>query len=367
MIERTGRQWKLYIGTGATQTPGPQGPSRGIYAATLDGQTGELALSGLAAELDNPTFLALNPDGTRLYSVSEVGNHRGTHTGAAYAFAIDPASGGLRRLGDRSSGGPGPAYISTDRSGRLVMVANYAAGSIAALRVDTDGSLSDGPQIIQHEGTGPVIDRQDAPHAHCILSDRANRFALAVDLGADAIMVYALAPARGRLSPAPTPKIPARPGSGPRHLAFHPTLDLFYVSGELDSTVSVYRYEPETGAAVEAQALSTLPAGFTGTNYPSEIAVAPSGQYVYLANRGHNSIAVFAVGAQGLLTPAGHQSTEGDWPRHFSLDPAGDWLVIANQNGNNIVVLAVDRATGTLAATGHRVELSSPMCIRFAK
>ena len=212
-----------------------------------------------------------------------------------------------------------------------------------------------------------MADRQDAPHAHCIVADPSNRFALAVDLGADAIMVYALDPARGRLSPAPTPRIPTRPGSGPRHLAFHPTLDVFYVSGELDSTVAVYVYQPETGVAVEAQAVSTLPEGFSGENYPSEVAVAPSGQYVYVANRGANSIAVFAVDGRGMLKPAGHQSTEGDWPRHFSLDPAGQWLVIANQNGNNIVVLAVDSDSGAFRATGNRVDLSSPMCIRFTK
>jgi 6-phosphogluconolactonase len=324
-----------------------------------------LEIIGLAAEVANPTFLALNPDAAMLYAVSEVGNYGSSDSGAVYAYEIDPASGELRHLSDRPSGGSGPCYVSTDRTGRLVMVANYGAGSVAALPTDAIGNLGDEPEVFQHEGTGPVTDRQDAPHAHCIVPDRDNRFALSADLGTDKIMIYALNPAQGRISRAPTSEIRTRPGSGPRHLAFHPTLDAFYVAGELDSTVSVYAYQPETGAAVEAQAVSTLPRGFSGQNYPSEIAVAPSGQYVYLANRGHNSIAIFAADAQGMLTPAGHQSTEGDWPRHFSLDPAGEWLLIANQNGNNIAVLAVNSATGALRSTGHSVELSAPMCIRF--
>lgn len=358
----------VLIGT-ATYVPGTDAAglaaSRGIYRAELNMQTAALTITGVAAELPHPTFLARAPGGAHLYSVSEVDEFAGRPVGAVAAFSVDPAARDLSLLNLQPSGGPGPAYVAVDRTGRLVLVANYGAGSVASLPVDPAGALLPPSRVWQHTGTGPDASRQEAPHAHCIVPDRANRYALCADLGADRILVYPLDPIAGQLGPA-AHSVPVRPGMGPRHLAFHPARDVVYASGELDSTVSVFAYDPPTGALTEVQHLSTLPAGFTGENYPSEIAVAPSGRFVYVANRGHDTLAVFAVDpADGRLAPAGHVSVRGAWPRHFALDPTGAWLLVANQESHNVAVFRVDPATGLPAPAGDGARLAAPMFILF--
>ncbi len=358
----------VLIGTGTGDAGSDRPRSQGIYGAELDTVTGALAITGLAAELADPTFLVRTPDGARLYAVSEIGDYGGASSGAVAAYAVDRATGNLTLLNMQPSGGAGPACVALDRTGRIVLVANYGAGSVASLPVEPDGRLRAPSRVWQHTGTGPQADRQEAPHAHCIVPDSANRFALVADLGVDKLFVYPINLEAARLD-ASLQEVATRPGMGPRHLAFHPALDVVYVSGELDSTVSVFAYTPAAGALAEVQHVSTLPAGFTRENYPSEIAVASSGRFVYCANRLHDSLAVFAVDpASGRLTPAGHVALAGPheaaFPRHFAIAPSGEWLLVANQRGHNVGVFRVDAATGLPEFVG-AAGLTTPMYILF--
>ena len=223
------------------------------------------------------------------------------------------------------------------------------------------------PQYVdQHKGTGPNAERQDAPHAHCILPDPSNRFALVADLGVDRVFVYRLDLDGKSLRHVEGGDAVMRPGAGPRHIAFHPTLPLVFVANELDSTVATLRFDAERGALAPIATNSTLPAGWTGTNYPADIHVAPTGRTLYVSNRGHNSVAVFSVAdSTGALTLEQVVSTGGDWPRNFTLDPTGRWLLVANQRSNSVVVFSRDQESGRLTPTRQRIALSSPVCLRF--
>ena len=219
---------------------------------------------------------------------------------------------------------------------------------------------------MQHKGNGPVADRQSQPHAHCILADRSNRFALSADLGADRVFVYRLDAEDKSLRHVDGGDAVMRPGAGPRHIAFHPSLPLVFVANELDSTVATLRFDAARGKLSALAVQSTLPSGWKGTNYPADIHVAPSGRTLYVSNRGHNSIAVFSVAnTTGALTLQQVIATGGDWPRNFSLDPSGRWLLVANQRSNSIVVFTRDEASGRLTVTREQIELPSPVCLRF--
>jgi 6-phosphogluconolactonase len=283
--------------------------------------------------------------------------------GAVSACAIDRGSGALTRLNSQPSEGGAPCYVSVDRSGRAALVANYGGGSVALLAIAANGALAPG-HVVQHSGKGPNAERQEAPHAHCIIPDPSNRFALAADLGADRVFVYQLdvdATALRHVGEAVM-----RPGAGPRHIAFHPTLPLVFVANELDSTVATLRFDTTHGTLTSQGTSSTLPAGWTGTNYPADIHVSANGRTLYVSNRGHNSIAVFSVPGAGALALEQVISTEGDWPRNFSLHPAGRWLLVANQRSDSIVVFARDPDTGRLTLTRQRITIPSPVCLRFA-
>ncbi len=351
----------LYVGT-YTDHDRPDG----IYLLRMDRRSGRLRSAGSVNAGPNPSFLAIHPNGRVVYAVNEVEQRDGKATGAVSAFAIGGDSGALTRLREVPSEGGAPCYVSVDRTGRVVLVANYAAGSVALLPVQPDGALEPATSVVQHEGHGPVADRQGAPHAHCILADRSNRFALAADLGADRVFVYRLDLDGGSLRPVAGGAAVMRAGAGPRHLAFHPTLPVVFVANELDSTVAALRFDAERGALSPLEARSTLPAGWTGTNYPADIHVAPWGRTLYVSNRGHNSIAVFSVAeSTGALSLEQVVSTEGDWPRNFSLDPTGRWLLVANQKSNSIVVFARDAESGRLTPAGERIAVPSPVCLRF--
>lgn len=353
----------LYIGT-YTDQPAPSGQtSEGIYRATLLPASGALRIEELAARMDSPTFLTLS--GNRIYAIGEAGGG-----GKVAAFEIDPASGDLRLINEQPSGGDGTCYISVDASGRVALVANYVGGSVASLPIGEQGALEPPSQVIQHtmpgEGAGPVADRQDAPHAHCIIPDRNNRYAFAADLGADRIYQYALDPVAGRISEKPVMVYDVFSGSGPRHLAFHPSGRWLYVTGELNSTLIVYAYEQNDGLLREPKEMSLLPAGWQGENTPSEVAVSPDGQFVYAANRGYDSITVFRVNDDsGTVTLAHHCPTGGSFPRHFAIDPGGDWLVAANQKGHALTTFRIDKASGALEWTGQSAELPAPVCVLF--
>jgi len=352
----------LYVGTYTERTQ-----SEGIYLLRMDRSSGELRRVGSVNAGANPSFLAIHPNGRVLYAVNELEQYQGKPTGAVSAFAIERNSGALTRLNEQPSGGGAPCYLSVERSAQVVLVANYVGGSVAMLPIQANGALAPAASVVQHTGKGPNADRQEAPHAHCILPDSSNRFVLAADLGADRVFVYRLDLDGKSLRHAEGGDAVMRPGAGPRHLAFHPTLPLVYVANELDSTVATLRFDAERGALSPQGTSSTLPAGWTGTNYPADIHVAASGRSLYVSNRGHNSIAVFSVAeSTGALALDQVVPTDGDWPRNFSLDPSGRWLLVANQRSDSIVVFGRDPETGKLTPTNQRIVIPSPVCLRFS-
>jgi 6-phosphogluconolactonase len=352
----------LYVGT---YTEGNK--SEGIYLVRMDPRSGKLRLVSSVGAGANPSFIAIHPNGGVLYAVNEVDTQNGRATGGVSAFAIARDTGELARRNEQPSEGAAPCYVSVDRTGRVVLVANYNGGSIALLPIEADGSLAPASHVEKHTGKGPNAERQEAAHAHCIIADPSNRFVLAADLGADRVFVYRLDLEGRSLRHVESGDAVMRPGAGPRHLAFHPTLPLVFVANELDSTVATLRFDAERGAlSSPADVHSTLPAGWTGTNYPADIHIAASGRTLYVSNRGHNSIAVFSVAeSTGALALEQVVSTDGDWPRNFTLDPTGRWLLVANQRSNSIVVFGRDQKSGRLTPTRERLELPNPVCLQF--
>jgi 6-phosphogluconolactonase len=351
----------IYVGT-YTEA----GRREGIYLIRMDKRSGKLRRVGSVDAGANPSFLAIHPNGRVLYAVNELENNYGKATGAVSAFAIAKETGALTRIGEQSSEGGAPCYVSVDLSGRILLVANYTGGNVAILPIEADGTLAPATWVVQHTGSGPNAERQEAPHAHCAVADPSNRFVLAADLGVDRVFVYRLDLAGKSFRHVDGADAVMRPGAGPRHIAFHPTLPLVFVANELDSTVATLRFDAERGTLSPLDIRSTVSAGWKGTNYPADIHVAPSGQTLYISNRGHNSIAVFSVArSTGALALEQTISTEGDWPRNFTLDPTGRWLLVANQKSNSIVVFERDQKSGRLTPTHERIALPSPVCLRF--
>ena len=352
----------LYVGT---YTEG--GRRDGIHLLRMDSTTGALRHLTAVDAGPNPSFLTVHPNGRTLLAVNEVNDSGGKATGTLRSFAIDATSGALTPINAQASEGAAPCYVSTDRTGRVAMVANYVGGTVALLRIRDDGALTNASQVVQHVGTGKNPARQEHAHAHCIMPHPNNELALAADLGVDRVLVYRLDVGAGTLTHIEASDAVMTPGTGPRHLAFHPTLPLVYVAGELSSTISLLRCDPASGALSVLQTLSTLPAGYTGENYPADVHVAPDGRAVYLSNRGQNAIAVFSLSDTGMLTLMQSVPTGGDWPRNFTLDPTGRWLLVANQRSGSILVFARNQDDGRLTPTPQRIDLPSPVCLRFAR
>jgi 6-phosphogluconolactonase len=355
---RGSRMAPLYIGTYT------RGRSQGIYLARTDAANGRITLDRLVAEVENPSFLALNRGRTHLYAVSEVDDFAGTAAGGVLAYSIQ-ADGGLRELNRQPSQGATPCHLTVDATGRFVLVANYTGGNAAVLPIQSDGSLGPATDVVQHTGSGPNAQRQEGPHAHSVTLDGANRFALVADLGIDRVVGYGFDVEQGALIPSDLAGIRARPGAGPRHFAFHPDGRRAYVINELDSTLTALAYDPATGSLESTGTVSTLPEGYAGDNSCADVHVHPSGRFVYGSNRGHDSIAVFAIN-DGALTSVQHQSTLGRVPRNFAIAPSGRFLIAANQDTDSLVTFSVDSATGQLAPVGAPVEVPVPVCVRFA-
>ncbi|MGA2095773.1 MAG: lactonase family protein [Candidatus Acidiferrum sp.] len=350
-----------YIGTYTTKTS-----SKGIYAYKFDAEKGQLTSIGAAAETQDPSFLVVHPNGKFLYAVNEIGNFNGGSNGAVSAFALDAKTGALKFLNQVSTRGAGPCYISFDKTGAYVLVANYDGGSIASFPVHEDGSLGTVSGFVQHSGSGPNKERQEGPHAHWIGTSPDNRFALAVDLGLDQVLVYGFDAYKGLFTPMLSGFAKVKPGAGPRHLAFHPNGKFAFVLSEIDSSVTVFSYQAKTGAFSSLQTISTLPADYSGPKEAAEIAVHPSGKFLYTSNRGHDSIAIFAMDpSKGRLKSLGQVLTGGKTPRHFAIDPTGRYLLAENEESNNVVVFHIDSATGALTPTGQTIDVPSPVCITF--
>jgi 6-phosphogluconolactonase len=351
----------VYVGTYTSKTK-----SKGIYAYRFDSDKGQLTSIGVAAETIDPSFLAVHPNGKYLYAVNEIANFNGGTSGAVSAFAIDAKTGALKFLNQVPTRGAGPCHVSLDKEGAFVLVANYDSGSIASFPVHDDGSLGTTSGFVQHSGSGPNKERQEGPHAHWIGTSPDNRFALAVDLGLDQVIVYGFDSIKGVFTPMLSGFAKVKPGAGPRHLAFHPNGKFAYVLSEMESSVTVFSYQPKTGGLTSLQTIFTLPKDYSGPKEAAEIAVHSSGKSLYTSNRGHDSIAVFAIDEKkGTLKSLGQVLTGGKTPRHFAIDPTGSYLLAENQESNNIVVFHIDPATGSLTPTGQTVEVPSPVCITF--
>jgi len=356
----TGRYF-VYVGTYTAKG------SEGIYVCRFDASSGGIEGPVPAASLPNPTFQALHPNGQVLYSGSEVRDASGRHGGSVNAFAIDPASGALRLLNRQSSGGAGPCHLSVSPDGRYLAVANYASGSVGLLSLEAEGRLGELAELVQHRGSSVNPERQEAPHAHSANFSPDGRFLFVADLGIDRVMAYRLDAAQGRLVAHDPPWVASRPGSGPRHLAFHPSRRWAYVIHELDNTITAFAYDEPAGLLRETQILSALPAGFSGTSFAADVHVSPSGRSLYGSNRGHDSIAVFRIEAStGRLAPVGHAPTRGKYPRNFTIAPGGRFLLAANQDSDSVVVFHVDGDTGWLSATGQTAAVSMPVCLTSA-
>jgi len=341
------------------------GNSKGIYRARLDLSTGDLSEPELAAEIENPSFLALHPAGKFLYAAGELSKFEGKPGGAVSAFALDAKTGTLTLLNQKSSRGAGPCHLVVDRGGRNVLVANYGGGSVAVLPIDEDGSLQEASAFVQHVGKSVNPRRQEAPHAHSINLDPNGRFAVVADLGLDKVLVYRFDSEKGSLRPNDPPHVELAPGAGPRHFAFHPSGRFGYVINEMHSTVTALVYDAKRGMFDEIHTVSTLAEPHQG-NSTAEVQVHPSGKFLYGSNRGHDSLAIFSIDEEtGRLTSVGHQSTDGKTPRNFGIDPTGAFVLAANQSSNTIVVFRIDERTGQLKPTGHSIEVPRPVCVRM--
>jgi 6-phosphogluconolactonase len=356
-----GADFLMYVGTYTNEG------SKGIYAWRFDASAGKFTPLGLAAETPNPSFLAAHPNGKFLYAVNEISHfQRMSNTGSVSAFAIDPATGKLRLLNQQGTLGDGPCHLALDHQGKCVIVANYNNGSVASYPLTAEGLLSQSVAFFQPKGSGKIPHRQDGPHAHCIAVAPDDHFALVADLGMDQVMLYHLDAATAAMSANEPRAVKVAPGSGPRHLAFHPNGKLVYLINEMGSTIITFTYDAQAGTLHELQTVSTVPADYKGQNDTAEIQVHPSGKYVYGSNRGHDSIAVFAVDSKtGTLKMVETVPTQGKTPRGFSIDPTGAYLIAANQATNNLVVFRIDQSSGRLKPTGEVLKAFTPVAVTF--
>jgi 6-phosphogluconolactonase (cycloisomerase 2 family) len=360
-----------------TQVDLPPGNGRGIHLFQVNRATGAMTPAGIHEMTTSPSCLALNASRTRLYSANETDRVGEDKLGTVSAFAINPADGKLKLLNTVTSGGAGPTFVSMHPSGRFVLVANYFGGSVAVLPILPDGRLGAATDVKKDAGKiGPTratkappgsfaFSGHDRTHAHMIQADPSGRFVLHADLGLDKIFVWKFDDQKGVLTPNETPDVSLPPGDGPRHFHFHPNGRWLYSIQEEGSTIVMFDFDAAKGRLASRQTLSTLPSGFAGTNFCSEIMVSGDGRFVYAGNRLHDSIGIFSVGPDGTLTIIGEEWTRGSYPRSFNFEPTGRFLFCCNQRGDNITVFQVDRKTGGLKFTGHFAPVGNPSIIVF--
>lgn len=345
----------LFIGTYT------HGKSKGIYVYRFNTKTGTgKEVSTIQAR--NPSYLSLSPDGKHLYATDE--EELG---GTVGAYAFEPATGKLAFLNEQSSQGTCPCYVSEDKSGKWVFVANYCSGSLSALPVNADGSLAPAVQIIQQFGKGPDTARQKSSHVHSVIFSPSENFLFAADLGTDQEHVYNFNPAQNIPLTAPRDSVTSiKPGSGPRHIVFHPKKSDVYVLGELTGTVDAFHFDSKSGKLNHFQRIRTTPETFDRFPGSADIHIRPDGKYLYASNRGDaNNLAVFSIAKDGRLSNRQYISVNGKHPRNFVIDPTSHFLLVANRDTDNIVVFSIDAATGILKSTGKEISIPNPVCLKF--
>ncbi len=368
-----------YVGTySSPEGPeGSKGNGQGIYLVEMDPATGSLTQRDVFKNDSNPSWLALDHSGTHLYSANETSNYQGTKSGSVSAYSVNRANGHLTLLNTVSSEGAGPAHLSIHPAGKHVLVANYFGGTVAVLPILSNGSLGAATDVKHDQGkvgpphaaSGPpgsfAISGHDHPHAHMIQADPSGKFVLATDLALDQIFIWKFDAQNGKLIANTPASVSVPPGDGPRHFAFHPNGRWMYCLQEEASTMIVFDYDAAAGKLTAKQTLSTLPHGFAGTDFTSEVVISSDGKFVYAANRLHDSIAWFSVGPSGTLMLAGEEWTRGDYPRSFTIDPSGNFLFSCNQRGDAIASFQVNRQTGALSFTGQYTHVGTPAIVVF--
>lgn len=351
-----GKTYNLLVGTYTNADK-----TNGIHVYSFDTGTGEFSEKSKALNVTNPSYLAVSKDRRNVYSVSESGNKEGSVS----AFSFDAGSGKLTFLNSASSGGNGPCYVSVDDKKQYVFAGNYGAGSLSAIRVNKDGSLSADVQTIQHEGSSVNENRQNKPHVHSVVLSPDNQYLLTPDLGTDKVNVYRFDPLKPQaLTPAEPAFATVKPGTGPRHLTFHPNGKFAYLITEMEGAIDAFDYK--NGKLEAKQSITMLAPGFNGKVGAADIHISPDGKFLYGSNRGEaNDVVIYAIGKDGKLTYAGRQATLINTPRNFAIDPSGNFLLVANQNSNDIVIFKRDQKTGLLTPTGKKILVDKPVCLKF--
>ena len=357
-----GEKFRCYIGTYS------RGDSKGIYTFVLDTAAGTLTPEGLAAETENPSFVALHPSGNYLYAVNEIDKYQGQASGSVTAFKINAATGKLERLNEVAAGGTTTCHVNISRNGRFAAIANYGSGSCAAFAIGADGKLGERTAFHQHTGSSTDSGRQRGPHAHSVNFDRQNKHLIVADLGLDHVKVYNFNAESGTLTPNSPPFTKVKDGSGPRHFSFHPSGKYAYVINEMACTVTAFTWNAVKGTLTEIDTVSTLPGPVERGFSTAEVVAHPSGRFVYGSNRGHNTIAVFQVDlATGKLKTVEHKSTQGGVPRNFAIDPTGQFLIAANQNTDSLVLFRINQMSGALDQVGDPIKAPVPVCVRYLR
>lgn len=344
----------LYVGTYSIRG------SEGLYVFSFDRQSGTMQQVQSVSNTKSPSFLALHPSGRYLYSVNEGAEK----SGGVSSYTIEKKTGKLTYMNSQPSLGGSPCYISIDHTGKTAFVANYGGGSMVVLPIQDNGKLSPSTDSIQNNGSGPNAQRQERAHVHSATVGPDNRFVYVADLSTDKLHILNIDPKTSTVKPATVPFVAVKPGSGPRHFAIHPNKKYAYLAEELASSIAVFRRNPETGALTLMQDnVPTLPTGFSGQNTSADIHIDPSGKFLYQSNRGANTLAIFALGTNGMLIKVADQSVEGKTPRNFLIDPKGDFVFVANQDSDNITIFRRDKKTGKLTYTGNSVSVPAPVCV----
>ncbi len=343
------------------------GEKGAIHAFQFDAKTGELKPLHRTTDLQNPFFMAVSPDKRFLYA-TDAEKFGGKEDERVAAYAIEGRSGQLKRLNEQSTRGRASCFLGMDATGKTLVVANYSSGSVASLSVKADGSLGEAVSFVQHTGSGLNPHRQKGPNAHSLVISPDNRFALAADLGIDKIMIYSLDAVAATLIPNKEQHfLTVRPGSGPRHMVFHPNGKVLFVVNELSNSVTSFDYEAGTGKLSSLQAILTLPSDYTGKSACADLKITPDGRFLYATNRGHDSIASYGIADNGLLTTLKIQPSQGKGPQNLLITPDGHWLLCANMPGNSVAVFQIDSVTGSLKTVGEPVTMPMPSCIRLVE